>query len=1013
MNSTICRPVTKIGSITIKQNVGGETTEETVFKIESVSAENVTLYKQFPTKELRRYLAVLERKGLYDVKDGIWTKKPDYKDLQIKRLFLRKIIEERVNRWIEIRERKWRRSIKVENWNVEYDVTRYSIPTNLSMINQNFDYEVVNKGGKMKMIEKNQIHKGYVDRFGVYHQNVITKDCLIPYKREQEGIKKKDFLILHRSGRLGVRVPGKIVSTRNFEALQDDDDENLQKFFKIAIDNGYEFFVLLPKGGRRKKEYGEVPMPITPYHRKGSEPVPINQVVRKIYKPEVDGRTPLAKEVIGEYRGSVDGYGPVYTYDEQEHMRDFVPELLSYNSIEYSDKLVIVLGTRKIIDHIDSRIKEANKMKNGFHNFTDQKIIGYNGQESRCKNVRILPVEDGVQVFGLNLKGTPEEDLKGYLRSFSRTPSVRTNEEAKELLEIAHEQDGRQTQQNIEHDLRVALKHLKTKSSQELYYLILGVEDELSNFPEDITILSDIPEYVEMFGRDKFLQELQKWRLFKTNKKEQALINILESFKSTKDIEEHEGKGLTSDIKDLVTIEENSNDASYKKSKNLFSQQMGILTRNQNPLRMKGGFEHLSSWTIKGGPISFPRNEEIPKRNIKFIQRKSPTKRVEAPEAMFSRSFTISPRTEKVKTNKGIKSRMIGIKVESNPLFTSFIQEKELPDWVLVKSPEHKGYPVGFETRNWVLVKSPEHKGYPIGFKKIYTQDWITKHMSISAPNKEYVSSTVSGLKLPTPKKYVLIRRKPYSLSQYLEKPVGMFDRVAICHRRVPLTGREAILLRRGNNKKGDFVRTSHKKPSSFKILHTIGDGEGNIDYYIISINGMKLYAKGNLDVLNNPAGSLSFTGTRTPKEITKKFVKGIVNMFLEDDDYVTISGGAEGCDTIVHSSTLRKGGKTIMVMAGGFNGQFVKKNQIKPETILKRGGLLLSEHPPEYSPKKKDFVLRNKIIASLSERLVVFEAGNGTKHCTEFGVELGKELLVQTIANKKIKLVSRRDYPF
>ena len=135
--------------------------------------------------------------------------------------------------------------------------------------------------------------------------------------------------------------------------------------------------------------------------------------------------------------------------------------------------------------------------------------------------------------------------------------------------------------------------------------------------------------------------------------------------------------------------------------------------------------------------------------------------------------------------------------------------------------------------------------------------------------------------------------------------------------------------------------------------------------------------------------------------------------MFLEDDDYVTISGGAEGCDTIVHSSTLRKGGKTIMVMAGGFNGQFVKKNQIKPETILKRGGLLLSEHPPEYSPKKKDFVLRNKIIASLSERLVVFEAGNGTKHCTEFGVELGKELLVQTIANKKIKLVSRRDYPF
>ena len=97
MNSTICRPVTKIGSITIKQNVGGETTEETVFKIENVSAENVALYKQFPTRELRRHLEVLERKGLYDVKNGIWIKKPDYKDLQTKRLALRRIIKERVN----------------------------------------------------------------------------------------------------------------------------------------------------------------------------------------------------------------------------------------------------------------------------------------------------------------------------------------------------------------------------------------------------------------------------------------------------------------------------------------------------------------------------------------------------------------------------------------------------------------------------------------------------------------------------------------------------------------------------------------------------------------------------------------------------------------------------------------------------------------------------------------------------------------------------------------------------
>ena len=1018
MNPKILVPKVRYGAIEIENLTGGEIDWDKIVPTTAETTSTEMLYK-LPSHEIREEVDRCKKElasapAIYTIINGVVKKDVP---MEGKVLSLRERI--RVGNII-LNRRFYRRTKTIKSFEKGvYEIEPIHSPMNRGIF-KDYIYEV-KKGGKMT--EKNEIEyekvereywiPDYIDKdgqlvkghFSVVEEVNAKKKCIVPYSRE-DSIKVKDFIILHRSGRLALKNPknGKYIPSLG-RIPHDEDERILQVVFRELKDSGKEFFVILPKGGRKSKKYGEFPMPWNEYHEKKNDYIPINQIIRKTYIPEIDGRNSKAKEVIGEYRGIPDGYVPVYTYDEEEHMRDFVPHLLSYNHMNFTDKMVIVLGTEEVINHIDNRINDANNLRNEFYNTTNQKIVGYKGKSfiKRCENLRVTVEDKESKYFGVNVKGTPEENLKTYLRNFDKTPSKRNDEEVKELIEIAQEADGRQTILNIEHDLRSQLRHLRTRSSKELYYLILGIEEEV-----DIMLhQAKFPGHISKLGKN-YLKKLHK-----PGKKEQALLNVLQSFKSSKEIEETEGKGLTSDIEDLVTIEEKSNDSSYKKSKNLYSQTMGVLQRNQNPLNIIG-IELLEDkvWRIRGGPISFPRNEELPKRNIRFVQRKAPSRRVELPGTMFPRSFTVSPRTVKVKTKEGIKSKMIGVRVERDPILCPSIQKEELPDWVLVKSPEYKGYPIGFGARNWVLVKSPEYKGYPNGFEKIYTQDWINKHMSVSAPNKEYVSNTVSGLKLPETKKYVLIRKTTYSLSEHLRRPVGMFDRVATCVRRVPLTERESILLRRGN-KKGNIVRTSHNKPSSFKVLHTVGDGEGNIDYYIISINGMKLYAKGDLSLLNNPAGSLSFTGTRTPKEITKKFVKGVVNMFLEDDDYVTISGGAEGCDTIVHSSTLRKGGKTIMVMAGGFNGQFVKKNQIKPETILKRDGLLLSEHPPEYSPKKKDFVLRNKVIASLSERLVVFEAGNGTKHCAEFGVELGKELLVQTISNKKIKLVSRRDYPF
>lgn len=828
-------------------------------------------------------------------------------------------------------------------------------------------YEV-KQGDKMK---NEIIDDSFVDEFGEVHER-ISKECVVPYTKDTSSLKMKDLVILHKSGRLAIGI-GQSIPVQTLSANFPDREDELEELFRAYFKNGYEFFVILPEGGRRGKKYGEVPLA----HDKGNEIVPLNQVVRKIFQPEIDGKNPHAIRVIKEYMGPKTGYGAIYKYDEFGHFRDFFPGLVSYNQIEYGDKFIVVIGTPERVSFIESRIRSANKIKNGFHKFTDETIIYYDGQTSRCSNKRVVVSDDGkVQVFGLNLKGTPEESLKGYLRSFDRVPFKKDTQEAQELLEVAEEQDGRQTILNLEYDLRAELKYLRTRSSKELYSLILSVEEELHGAP---------------------------------SKKEQALLNVLESFKSTKDIHEQEGKGLTSDVEDLVTIEKNASDDRYKRSKNLFNQKMGILNRNQNPLRMEGEVEPLRTWKGRGGPISFPTNEVLPKEEIEFAKR-SPVF-VKGPNGtMFSRdcwAFTTSRPTRKstynpigakrIVKNHGKVRNMI-VRVLNYPLDLEKFEAKKEPEEIAVQLKEPRaqatviGFPIPLPGRYGVR-KITRRLTYRTGtmFPRVFRytrkipitwREKLSKERGRMSPLQRY---RANNGQVPTAR-YFDDRLRP----ETVWKKVSLKQFLASEQKPYQFSGKIVF-----DEKKHEFVRIPHNKPSSYRILHTIGDGKNNPAYYIIEVNGRRLYAKGDLTLLDNPAGAISFTGTRQPSDLTKKFVKETVKMFLEDDDYVTIGGGAEGCDTIMHHETIQRGGKTIMVLAGGFN-QWFKKGQIKPELVLKNGGLILSEHEPDYKPERKDFVLRNWVIADLSERLVVFEAGKGTTHCANFGAELGKELLIQ-----------------
>lgn len=87
------------------------------------------------------------------------------------------------------------------------------------------------------------------------------------------------------------------------------------------------------------------------------------------------------------------------------------------------------------------------------------------------------------------------------------------------------------------------------------------------------------------------------------------------------------------------------------------------------------------------------------------------------------------------------------------------------------------------------------------------------------------------------------------------------------------------------------------------------------------------------------------------------------------------VSGGAYGIDAAAHRGALAApDGATIAVLAGGLDRLYPRGNTQLLERIRKRH-LLVSEAPPGTAPTRWRFLARNRLIAALSQAVVVVEA--------------------------------------
>lgn len=153
------------------------------------------------------------------------------------------------------------------------------------------------------------------------------------------------------------------------------------------------------------------------------------------------------------------------------------------------------------------------------------------------------------------------------------------------------------------------------------------------------------------------------------------------------------------------------------------------------------------------------------------------------------------------------------------------------------------------------------------------------------------------------------------------------------------------------------------------------------------------LYIKGDESLLNKK--SISIVGTRKPSDygkiVCEKFTKELSSAGL-----VTVSGLAYGIDTIVAETTLKSGGKTIAVLAGGLDSIYPAQNKTLSERVAKNG-LLVSEYMVGVRPQNYSFINRNRIVSALGLGTLIVEAGkvSGTIATARCAIEQGRELFV------------------
>lgn len=221
----------------------------------------------------------------------------------------------------------------------------------------------------------------------------------------------------------------------------------------------------------------------------------------------------------------------------------------------------------------------------------------------------------------------------------------------------------------------------------------------------------------------------------------------------------------------------------------------------------------------------------------------------------------------------------------------------------------------------------------------------------------------------------------PKKIYEATEEDFGQLD--------VPFYGHEKELCDKSLDRAKDILSWCKKEKVG---IATPDDYFYPDAFRVLPNKPMVLYYLGNFCDFENRF-TVGVVGTRHPSNYGIHAAKRIA-YDLARSGAVIVSGIALGIDAAAHRAALYHESFTVGIIGCGIDKVYPKENAELYEEII-RNGLVMTEYPPGTAPMGKNFPVRNRLIAALSDAVCVVEGSeqSGSLITAEDALKQGKAL--------------------
>ncbi len=152
------------------------------------------------------------------------------------------------------------------------------------------------------------------------------------------------------------------------------------------------------------------------------------------------------------------------------------------------------------------------------------------------------------------------------------------------------------------------------------------------------------------------------------------------------------------------------------------------------------------------------------------------------------------------------------------------------------------------------------------------------------------------------------------------------------------------------------------------------GDGDWPSGVDTLDTPPICLWVRGGLGLADLERRSVAVVGARACTAYGDR-VATELGAGLADRAYAVVSGAAFGIDAAAHRGALAVQGPTVAVLAGGVERSYPAAHDTLIRAIAEQGAVI-SEVAPGSAPTRPRFLLRNRLIATMTTGTVVVEAG-------------------------------------